>query len=177
METILERLDISRGTLSEIAKSKDELLEQCIEVTLTQRQVQYANIIDHADNAVDAILTLLRVNLKNLTGHHPNFLADLRNHHQLCWQKMQAFTQQHLLAYLTQLFTIGIKKQLFRAELNPAMVSDLVIAQTNAVIETGLLNKSTANFNEVYKMGFEYYLRGLLTEKGLEILEARLKNL
>jgi hypothetical protein len=33
------------------------------------------------------------------------------------------------------------------------------------------------NFKEVYKMGFEYYLRGLVTEKGLAILEARLKNM
>ena len=177
METILERLDISRGTLSEIAKSKDELLEQCIEVTLSQRQAQYANIIEQADNAVDAILTLLRVNLKSLTGHHPDFLTDLRNHHQICWQKMQAFSQQHLSGYLTQLFSNGIEQQLFRSEINPDMLSKLVIAQTNAIIDTGLLDKTTANFNEVYKMGFEYYLRGLLTEKGMHNLEARLKSL
>ena len=177
METILERLDISRGTLSEIAKSKDELLEQCIEITLSQRQVQYANIIEQADDAVDAILTLLRVNLKTITGHHPDFLADLRNHHQVCWQKMQAFAQKHLQGYLSRLFMQGREEQLFREEINPALLSNLLIAQTNAVIETGLLNKNSLNFNEVYKMGFEYYLRGLLTEKGLAILDARLQDL
>ena len=177
METILERLDISRGTLSEIAKSKDELLEQCIEVTLSQRQDQYANIIEQADNAVEAILTLLRVNLKTITGHHPDFLADLRNHHKICWQKMQAFSQKHLQVYLTQLFTIGKEQQLFKSEINPALLSSLLIAQTNAIIDTGLLDKSAMNFKEVYKMGFEFYLRGLLTEKGLVILEARLKNM
>ena len=177
METILERLDISRGTLSEIAKSKDELLDQCIEVALSQRQVQYANIIEQADNAVEAIITLLRVNLKTITGHHPDFLADLRNHHHVCWQKMQAFAQKHLRVYLHQLFTIGVEQQLFKSEINPALLSNLLITQTTAVIDTGLLNKTDANFNEVFKMGFEYYLRGLLTEKGLVILEDQLKDL
>ena len=177
METILERLDISRGTLSEIAKSKDELLDQCIEVALSQRQVQYANIIEQAENAVEAIITLLRVNLKTITGHHPDFLTDLRNHHQVCWQKMQAFSQKHLRVYLNQLFTIGVEQQLFKTEINPALLSNLLITQTTAVIDTGLLNQSDANFNEVFKMGFEYYLRGLLTEKGLAILEDQLKEL
>lgn len=177
MEIILERLDISRGTLSEIAKSKEELLEQCIEVTLSQRQVQYANIIEQADNAVEAILSLLRVNLKTIAGHHPDFLSDLRTHHQLCWQKMQAFSQKHLQSYLSQLFTLGKEQQLFRAEINPPLLSNLLIAQTNAIIETGLLNKNAANFDEVFTMGFVYYLRSLVTEKGLAILETRLKKL
>src|SRR5687768_1640361 len=105
METILGKLDISRGTLSEIAKSKAELLDQCIEVTLSQRKEQFANIIEQADNAVEAIITLLRVNLKAITGHHPDFLPDLRNQYQPCWQKMQAFSEQHLLVYLNQLFS------------------------------------------------------------------------
>ena len=174
METILGKLDISRGTLSEIAKSKTELLAQCIEVTLSQSKEQFANIIEQADNAVEAVLILLRVNLKTITGHHPDFLNDLRSHHQECWQKMQLFSEQHLKVYLNQLFSIGMEQQIFRPELNPELLSNLLLAQTNAIIDTGLLNQTDVNFNDVYKMGFEYYLRGLLTEKGLPLLEAKL---
>ncbi len=177
METILDKLDISRGTLSEIAKSKAELLDQCIEVTLSQRKEQFANIIEHADNAVEAILTLLKVNLKSITGHHPDFLQDLRNHHQPCWQKMQVFSEQHLRVYLTELFTIGMEQELFRPEINPALISSLLISHTSAIIDTGLLNTSEEQFNDVYRMGFAFYLRGLLSAKGLVILEKKLSSL
>lgn len=173
METILTKLDISRGTLSEIAKSKAELLDQCIEVTLSQRKEQFDNIIEQADNAVEAVMVLLRVNLQTITGHHPDFLTDLRGHHPDCWQKIQAFSEQHLKVYLNQLFTIGMEQQLFRPETNPELLSNLLLAQTNAIIDTGLLNLTAGNFNDVYKMGFEFYLRGLLTEKGLPLLEAQ----
>lgn len=176
METILDKLDISRGTLAEIARSKAELLDQCIEVTLAQRQEQFANIIEQADNAVEAILTLLRVNLQALTGHHPDFLTDLRNHHQPCWQKMQAFAEQHLRTYLIQLFTIGSEQNLFKTGLNAGLLSDLLLAQTYSVIETDLLTQTEYPFEEVFKTGFEYYLRGLVTAKGLSLLETKVQE-
>lgn len=176
METILDKLDISRGTLAGIARSKAELLDQCIEVTLSLRKEQFANIIEQADNAVEAILTLLRVNLKAITGHHPEFLSDLRNHHQPCWQKMQVFSEEYLRSYLTQLFTIGTEQQLFKAEINASLLSNLLLSQTYAVIDAGLLNEPDDQFEEVFKMGFEYYLRGLVTEKGLSILESKARE-
>ena len=90
---------------------------------------------------------------------------------------MQVFSEQHLKVYLNQLFSIGMEQQIFRPELNPELLSNLLLAQTNAIIDTGLLNQTDVNFNDVYKMGFEYYLRGLLTEKGLPLLEAKLLNM
>jgi len=176
METILDKLDISRGTLAGIARSKAELLDQCIEVTLALRQEQFANIIEQADNAVEAILTLLRANLKAITGHHPDFLADLRSHHQPCWQKMQAFSEEYLRAYLTQLFNIGTEQQLFKAELNADILSNLLLTQTYAIIDAGLLTEPDDQFEDVFKMGFEYYLRGLVTEKGMAVLESKVRE-
>jgi AcrR family transcriptional regulator len=176
METIISYLDISRGTLSGIAKSKDEFLNLCLEETLEQRKGEFAAIIEESENAVEAIFKLLRVHLKSLAGHHPDFFPDLKNYHQPCWAKLQVFSEKYLLAYITELLNLGIEQDLFKSEVDSYMLSQILLIQTNSIVEAGLLQNPDENFETVFKMAFELYLRGLLTENGNLLLKAMPKT-
>ena len=172
METIISYLDISRGTLAGIAKSKDEFLELCLEEALEQRKSEFAAIIEESDNAVEAIIKLLRVQLKSLAGHHPDFFPDLKNYHRPCWSKMQLFSEKYLIAYVTELLNLGIEQELFKSAVDSSMLSQILLIQTNSVVEAGLLQNPDENFESVFRMAFELYLHGLLTEKGALLLKA-----
>ncbi|MFC5272217.1 TetR/AcrR family transcriptional regulator [Adhaeribacter terreus] len=171
MEAILAHLDISKGTLQGIAKSKEALLDQCVDAALTSRQAHFAGLVEVATNEVEAIMQLLHSNLKALSGHHPAFLPDLKTAYPACWDKMQEFSNNYLLDTLENQFSAGKKQQLFNPEINTTLVSQLLIAQTYAILETNVLNDKEDNFNAVFKLAIEYYLRGLLTEKGLQLLD------
>lgn len=174
MEAMLVHLGISKGTLFGIAKSKAELLDLCIAETLERRKEELAAIIEEADNAVEAVAELLKVHLKSLVGHHPDFLPDLKNYHQPCWEKIQLFSEKYLLAYLTELINLGKDQELFKAGIDGKMLSQLLLIQTNSVVEAGLLENPNENFDVVYKMAFELYLSGLLTPKGQALMEAKI---
>ncbi|KAA9340768.1 TetR/AcrR family transcriptional regulator [Adhaeribacter soli] len=171
MEAILTHLDISKGTLAGIARTKAELLDLCIEETLERRKEELAAIIEEADNAVEAVMELTKVHLKSLAGHHPDFFPDLKNEYQPSWAKVQLFSDKYMLAYLTELFNLGKEQELFKADIDGKMLSQLFLIQTNSVVEAGLLQNPDENFDAVFKMAFELYLSGLLTPKGLQLLQ------
>ena len=104
IEAMLTQLGISKGTLQGIAKTKEALLEQCVEAALMRRQTHFTGLVEVAANPVDAIMQLLHANLKALTGHHPSFLPDLKTAYPASWQQMQVFTQTFLQSTLTNQF-------------------------------------------------------------------------
>ena len=50
-------------------------------------------------------------------------------------------------------------------------MSQLLLAQAHALLETNVLQEKENNFSAVFKLAIEYYLRALLTEKGLQLLD------
>lgn len=171
METILGHLEISKGTLHGMARTKEELLVQCVDAALERKLNHFSVLIEVATSELEAILQLLHAQLKALAGLHPDYLSDLKNHYPACWQKTQHFASHNLHTHLSNLFSAGIKKQLFKPETDPQLISKLLIAQINAVAEAGLLQEPENNFNSVYKLGFELYVSALLTGKGQQVLE------
>ncbi|HSI90696.1 MAG TPA: TetR/AcrR family transcriptional regulator, partial [Adhaeribacter sp.] len=129
MEAILSQLDISRGTLAEIARSKTELLEQCVEQALTERKIQFAQIMSMHTNPPQTIIKLLRLHLETLAGNHPAFFTDLQSYHQPCWDQIEEFSEQILKVYLKQLLAEGLEQEHFQPNLDAKLVSQLLLAQ------------------------------------------------
>lgn len=171
IEAMLAQLGISKGSLQGIAKTKEALLEQCVEAALLRRQTHMAGLIEVSANPVEALMQVLHAHLKALTGHHPAFLPDLKTAYPACWQQMQVFAQTFLQNTLTSQFLAAKEQQLLKPEINAALVSQLLVAQTFAILDTPMLHEKENNFGAVFKLAIEYYLRALLTEKGLALLD------
>ncbi|MBK0402007.1 TetR/AcrR family transcriptional regulator [Adhaeribacter sp. BT258] len=171
MEDMLAQLGISKGTLQGIAKTKEALLDQCVDAALTRRMAHFAGLLEVAANPVEALMQLLHANLKALAGHHPSFLPDMKTAYPGCWLKTQEFSNNYLQGALTSQVIAAKEQELLKPEIKAPLVSQLLIAQTYAIVETNVLNEKENNFGVVFKLAIEYYLRGLLTEKGLQLLD------
>lgn len=171
MEAIIGELNISKGTLAEIAKSKEELLEQCLEQTLEQRKKQFDAVIEHNTNSLQALQQLLKTQLRTVAGNHPNYLADLKNDHEDCWQKLSDFSEDYVLSHLKKLLETSIEAGLLQNGLDAGLISRLLLAQTNAIIETEIFSTFQFDFDIVFNQGLNSYLRGLATSKGIISLQ------
>jgi AcrR family transcriptional regulator len=171
MEAILGELKISKGTLAEIAKSKEELLEQCIDQTLEQRKNQLDAVITQNTNTLQALQQLLKTHLRTAAGNHPNYLEDLKNDHEECWQKLNDFSEAYVAGHLKKLLELSIEAGLVQNGLDAGLISRLLLAQTNAIIETEIFSTFQFDFDTVFNQGLNSYLRGLATSKGVISLQ------
>jgi AcrR family transcriptional regulator len=171
MEAILGELNISKGTLAEIARSKEELLEQCVDQTLEQRKDHLDAVINQNTNALQALQLLLKTHLRTIAGNHPNYLADLKNDHEECWQKLTDFSEGYVLGHLKDLLETSIEAGLLQNGLDAGLISRLLLMQTNAIIETEIFSTFHFDFDTVFNQGLNSYLRGLATSKGIICLQ------
>lgn len=171
MEAILKELNISKGTLAEIAKSKEELLEQCIDQALEQRKKQLDAIISQNTNTLLALQQLLKTHLRSIAGNHPDYLADLKKDHDECWQKLTEFSEKHLFIHLKNLLDSSMEAGLLQNGLNTDLISHLLLVQANAITEIEDFSTFQYDFDNVFNQGLNSYLRGLATSKGITSLQ------
>ena len=148
MDDVSHQLHISKRTLYQLFDTKESLLLACQQKAMAEHQQQMQHIMTETDNVIEIILSDLQLNDK--------LRENMRQH--------RKENKANALEFINR----GISQGLFRSEINPEMVYEVGVAIIDALIEKGFYN--TVPLFELLSSSTIAYLRGISTEKGIELL-------
>ncbi len=174
MDYISSQLGISKRTIYEIFKDKNDLLENILrEKTKTHKEICY-ELTKESDNVIEAIFNLGKLNHETFSRINPLFFEDLKKYHYSVYAKVvknEDFKDKDLLRSLIE---NGIKEGLFKSSLNISLVN-IFIHEILEIIhrdEFKAFGKET-----LYESVFLPYFYGIATNKGKKIIDENIKNL
>lgn len=167
MDDIANNLSISKRTLYEVFQDKETLLLECL-IRGRELQNTYMNEMDISkSNVLEIVLKFYQYNIAKLRRINPRFFEDLKKYPQVMnYLRSERNKDFHVVV---SYFEKGIEQGIFRKDVN----MDLFIRLLNLTFDNTMESDISKNYsvNEIYSVVVITYLRGISTDKGLNILD------
>lgn len=167
MDDIARELSISKKTLYELFSDKEELLLEVVKVISMSFHQNVREIIGSSTNVLEQIFMLYRWVIEHCREVNPLFFIELMRYPQV-----QTFFEQVHVQHADRIkewLQMGVKQELLRDDVN----YEVFLRQDGFQIDKLLINPEVRNYppKVIYDSVVLVMLRGLATDKGLEIIK------
>ncbi len=172
MDDIATRLSISKRTLYELYKNKEDLLLECVKMDkddFAKRMQDYAMT---AENEIDIVVTFFRYKLADFDNINPQFFDDINK-----YSKVKDFLRQHHASQQASSYSFlrrCVERGFFAPGINFNIIQDISDNFVESKIAESLSRKYT--LRDIFLNFFVVLLRGFCTEKGLILLDRYIKK-
>ncbi len=174
MDHIANELGISKRTLYEIFKDKDELVEQAIEEGTKMHKMLCKATLAKSENVIGAIFSILKINNDTFGKINPLFFEDLKKYHSGIFLRIQEKGDIRDYKITLALLERGVTENVFSSTINMSIANIFVHKMMNIAHSDEIVGFSK---EEIINSVFLPYLYGISTEKGRELINNYLKEL
>jgi TetR/AcrR family transcriptional regulator, cholesterol catabolism regulator len=177
MDDIATKIGISKKTIYQYYADKDAIVYAVFKQHLDEECRAILEIEANASNPIEAFfkgVDRLKGQMKDI---NPSTLNDLRKYHPTSWELFKKYRNSTFLSTIKQNLENGLALELYRADLNIAILSRLHIATFEVSINDDFFPNEDFNSTEVSLAILDHFMHGILTEKGKIIYQQHKINL
>lgn len=175
MDTIADHLGISKRTIYENFKDKDDLLLQSIEEGMKFHKEIFTEMVTNAPNVIMAIFSINKFNCEMQEKINPLFFEDMKKYHSNIHEKLNFNSDMDGAQILHNLIRKGINEGVFIKGINIEIFTSL-IKEIVKMINFGSLANSKYTKEELFNNTFGILIRGISSQKGLLIIEEEVEK-
>ncbi len=170
MDMIADHLGMSKRTIYENFKDKDELLRYCIESIVTDQKEKVRDLINQSENIIDATFKFVKFGIHFYESFNPLFFLDIQKYHtELCDSKIR-LNQNQNIERTKELLNKGITENLFRKDIHVEIVSILLSEQFRMLNDNDIFPNDKFSKVDIFENIVVNFIRGIATEKGLLLI-------
>lgn len=169
MDEIATSLGISKRTIYEIFKDKEDLLISFLQNTWDKRNAQFETYLTGDYNIISVFLKIIEVQ-QNLPLANVKFFEDIQKYYPLAAKLIKEDVAKNNI-FLCEFLRKGISQGYIRSDLNVEVTAFLVEDGTQTYIRASYLEKPPFSFQELFFTMMINFIRGISTEKGIRIID------
>ncbi|GAB4399343.1 MAG: TetR/AcrR family transcriptional regulator [Microscillaceae bacterium] len=171
MDDIAKELGMSKKTIYQHFKDKDDLVCQFI---ARQMEMEYQDLKALAENAQDAIDAVLKMSgyFKELYSNvNPALIYDLEKYHPNARQVEKHYEETFFRQMMVENLRKGMADGFYRAEIDPEFVSIMWMRMMEWVCDPDAFPPQQYDIWDTHLRLVEMIIRGIVTLRGFQILE------
>lgn len=170
MDSLANQLGMSKRTIYEVFSDKDELLVAVLTRIAQKQRELVKKVLDESENSIIAIFRMLEINRDFFQDTSPAFQADLKKYHNNVL--MENSNGPDLPDYRNnqQVIENGINEGLFRKEINADLANRCLYNLGKTIVDHEIYPYELFSRRDVIENIFINYLRGISTQKGLDLI-------
>lgn len=168
MDQITGHLGISKRTLYEIFRDKNQLLREGLDYYSSIKMKDAKELIKQSDNVIETIYILARKGEEMKQQINPLFFEDIRKYHPDVHALITTDGRYRDYSLTYELLMKGIKDGLFKKGLDIELVNNFFHQVMNIVMNEEIFPKDRYTHEDIFSNIIMPYLIGISTEKGQE---------
>lgn len=176
MDDIAHHLRISKKTLYQVVKDKNELVERAVAHMCDHHKHGIDAICDKGLNAIDENFEIAEFIAGQLGHMHPSIHFDLQKYHAAAWDMLERRERADIYACVSQNMEKGIAEGMYREDLNIPIIAKIYIARFDAVFDGDLFTGQEFDPRVIIWEMFRYHIRGIASDKGLRYLVKKVQK-
>lgn len=176
MDDISRSLRISKKTLYNYAKDKNDLVDNAIKVYIENIQKEVSTEIAQGVNAIDENHRVTQYVHSKFKEMHPSVLFDLEKYHPEALRHLEKHKEDFVLNCVKNNLERGIEEGLYRNNLNVDLLARIHVSSTDLLHGSALQLAANLSFAQAFLEYFRYHIRGIASDKGIEYLNQQIKN-
>ena len=168
MEDIAKELSISKKTIYQFFKDKDEIVLKVSQQIFEKERAQMYRIHEQGENVIHEMVLISRYIRQHVAEANPSAMHDLQKFYPEAWKTFLVFKQQSL-HLIENTLKKGMVEGYFRSDINPRILAILRSETIELSFSQHLFPRQEFEPLEVQGQLFEHFINGILTDKGRKL--------
>jgi len=169
MDDISRNLGISKKTIYQYFKNKNELVLLSLENHLNNEKVYFDQIGETSKDAVEQLVIMSRYMKQMLTQMNPSLLLDMQKFYPKAWEYFQDHKYECITDSLIKNLNKGIAEGNYREGINTEVLARFRVEQIQLGFDPHIYPIDKFSPMDVQLELMEHFIMGIITEKGLEL--------
>ena len=167
MDDIAAALGISKRTLYEVFSDKESLLKECILKAQADRDKYLQKVFEQSHNVLEVILAVFQKSIEMFHQTNKRFFEDIKKYPKV--YEMMKNRQDSDSMKTMSFFKTGVEQGIFRSDINFEIINKATLMQLEMLIYSDLTESYP--LDEIYREITILHMRGIITEKGLKMVD------
>jgi TetR/AcrR family transcriptional regulator, cholesterol catabolism regulator len=171
MDDIAKELGISKKTIYQFFKEKDDLVNQLCEIEMSRNESEFNLINKTAKDPIHEII-LLSSKMRDMMQHiNPSFFMDLQKFYPLAFARFKQFKNSCALENILNNIKKGIEMGIYRDNMDIDFVAKYRLAQIDMLMFGNYFTFEKTSFSKTSQIMLELFVYGISTQKGHKMLD------
>ncbi len=169
MDDIAANLGMSKKTIYQYFKDKDELVEAVVDDVINTNQCICNDDRKKADNAVHEIFLVMDMMVEMFKTMNPSILFDMQKYHPAAFKKFQKHRNEYLYNVCKQNLERGITEELYRPEISVDILARYRVETMLTAFNPEFQRTVKQSLINIEQEIIVHYLFGLVSIKGYKL--------
>lgn len=172
MDDIASDLGISKRTLYQLFKDKENLLVECFKYSEKRYAKLYSELIKSTDNILELYTKWLKMRIDEIRSVNPQFFSDLNKYSrvQKYFKDVSAMKSKEGLKFIN----MGIAQGLFRNDINYNVLLRISEITAESIMRNELYLEYS--YDDLFGSASIMSVRGICTKKGYDLLDQYIES-
>lgn len=176
MDEIARHLGMSKKTLYQYFKDKDEMVHSLILDKIEEDKCIFGKTHKESENIVVEAFAIMK-NIREIMGHvNPILFYELAKFYPKTWEKFNEFKRDFIRINLEESLRMGQAQGFVRSDININILSTMRLESIDMSFNTQIFPTDKYNLVEVHVALTEHFLYGICTLKGHKLIN-KYKNI
>jgi TetR/AcrR family transcriptional regulator, cholesterol catabolism regulator len=166
MDDIARHLSISKKTIYQFYKDKDEIVTLSLKAHMDHEKIGYADIFNNSRNAIEELAMVSKCMREDFKEMNPSLLFDMQKYHPNAWKLWMDFKNEYIKNQVVDNLKKGIAEGFYRKEIDPETIAIFRVEQVQIAFDGTIFPTNKFNFKEVQMCLLDHFVHGIVTEKG-----------
>ena len=170
MDDIAKHLAISKKTIYQAYKDKDELVHELMKEKLKEDEKDFKELEKESANVIEEFFNIMKHMGKVISQVNPSVFYDLQKHHPKTWNLFKEFKENCILKMVEEALMRGTKEGLIRQDINVKILSRLRMEQIEMGFNASVFPPDKFRILDVQLSMIDHFLHGVCTLKGHKLI-------
>jgi AcrR family transcriptional regulator len=173
MDDISRSLGISKKTLYQYVKSKEDLIEKLFYYDEVKKDKEMARILAKDLNAIETLVQVSIMVFEEMSRFNPKLTFELKKYYEPLFQQFMVRKQNLIFALISRNIEKGITQGLYRNDINIELVAGLYVRNLVMMHNKDFCMVENITFEQLFEVMFENHIRAISTPEGIAYFEKR----
>jgi TetR/AcrR family transcriptional regulator, cholesterol catabolism regulator len=170
MDMLASHLGISKRTIYEVFRDKDELLQGVLKWMKEKQAETMKKIFSESENVIEAIFKMLDMMGNHFQNMSPAFQMDMKRYHNEMLRDPDGQVEFPFSSSNSEIIKRGIKEEIFRKEIDVDITNRCLLEVAKMSNDKTVFPPDSYMSKDVVRTFYLNYLRGISTLKGLDLI-------
>jgi len=177
MDDVSNDLGISKKTLYQFVTDKDDLVGKFIDMEIELKEEEINRCFNSRYNAIEELFEISFFMKKMMIDQNPATEHDLKKYYPHHYQKIVKARREGIYHYLLMNLIKGKEEGLYRKDMDEKIIAKLYLSRSENIHFSDLFSVVEFTSDKLFLELVIYHIRGIATERGLIVLEKKIKDL
>lgn len=170
MDDIAKQIGMSKKTIYQYFADKDELVYAFMQIGMEEQMREMKAVAEQSENVIEELHLSMIKTREMFSKVNPMMLFELKKYHPKAWELFHQCKEGEIQEHLIKTLQKGIKEGFFRSNIDVEILARMRVELFQIIFDSKVFPPTQFNFLEVNLQLFEHFVYGIITLKGLNLL-------